>query len=64
MKKLKGEQHRAMELYHLGGVEAWRYNSTGHIKCNTVSSLVKNGFFTNDGITEKGEQYIEQHIIL
>jgi hypothetical protein len=64
MRKLAKLQHRAMELYHLGGVDAWRYNNGKSVKCNTVNFLVKRGFFTNHGLTEKGRQYIAQHVAL
>ena len=59
--RLSPIEKKAMELFHLGGVGAWR-TGRNNIKPNTVRSLMKKGLFTSHGITSKGRQYIKDHI--
>ena len=59
---LSDKEHKAIELYHLGGVDALR-TPTYTVACNTVDSMIRKGYFNSDGLTAKGVEYIEQHVI-
>ena len=59
---LSDKQHRALELYHLGGVEAWRTPAYS-VACTTIDSLMKAGYLDRKGLTAKGIEYVEKHVI-
>lgn len=59
---LSDKEHKALELFHLGGVEAWR-TPTYTVACNTVDSLVRKGYFNSKGLTAKGIEYVEKHVV-
>lgn len=61
--RLSVKEHRALRLYHLGGIEAWRTGpKTGWVHTGTVSSLMRKGHFSKSGLTAKGRAYIEEHV--
>lgn len=60
--KLSAKEKRAVELYHLAGIEAWR-TDTYTVACSTVASLVRKGLFDKHGLTELGEKFVETVII-
>jgi len=55
-------EHKAMVLYHLGGIEAGRGDGY-NVHPRTVQSLMRKGFFTTHDITAKGRQYIAEHVV-
>jgi len=61
IKRLSPAQHRALVLYHLGGIEALRYNSGKPVACRTVGALMDNGYFDKAGPTAKGREYMAEY---
>ena len=61
IKRLSPAQHRAMILYHLGGIEALRYNSGKSVACRTVGALMDNGYLDKAGPTAKGLEYMAEY---
>ena len=61
IKRLSPAQHRAMVLYHLGGIEALRDNSGKPVACRTVGALIDNGYLDKAGPTTKGLEYMVEY---
>ena len=64
--KLSTTEKRAVRLYHLGGVDAWRPCNAKDwhtVSSKTVASLVRKGLFDKRGLTELGEKFVDTVII-
>ena len=59
MLKLTKAERKALRLYHLGGIGAWR-TETAHVAVKTINSLFAKGLFFRDGATDLGKRIAEQ----
>ena len=50
-----------MVLYHLGGMDAWIINEGKRVHGRTIKSLIRQGYFNEQGATRKGRVYCEIH---